>query len=251
MNLLIINFRFHFSIEPDPDTTSSSIYDDSDTASIPRSPCSETELNPQKQTDHTPLRNSKSEEVMTPRTRRRFFFSSGFEDKNDNNNTEKERPYFRLDRSPSPQPLRTPRSTRAPRVQITQTSSPAVVRRHRSNISDRPQSENLSNCLAIPKPHYSRQHSTSALNTQSSADESQSSGEGSGQWLLPTPSQSASGGTPRTPRAFTSRQRPLGVAGGRSRVPFENSEWERERWRQWEMLARENVDEQCEKETLV
>ncbi|VDI17995.1 Rho GTPase-activating protein 6 [Mytilus galloprovincialis] len=257
---LLKSFGSDVSIEPDPDTTSSSIYDDSDTASIPRSPCSEAELNPQRQYDHTPLRNSKSEEVMTPRTRRRFFFLSGNDnktEKNDNNNTEKERPQFRLDRSPSPQPLRTPRSARPPKVKITkETSSPAVVRRHRSNITDRPQSENLSNCLAIPKPQYSRQLSTSAINSQTntSADENPVSGEG-GQWMQPSsPSTpSTAGSTPRTPRAFSSRHRPLGLGGipRMPRTPFANSDWERERWRQWELLAKENVDEKYEKETLV
>lgn len=245
------------SIEPDPDTTSSSIYDDSDAASIPRSPCSETEMIAHQQFEHTPLRNSKSEEIMTPRTRRRFFFSAGQNDKeerNDNNNTEKERPRFRLDRSPSPQHLRTPRVSRPPRVQITkELSSPAVIRRHRSELTERPQSENLSNSLAIPKPHYSRQHSASALNNQTNTSPLNNpiSSE-SEQWLLPTPPSTA-GSTPKTPRAYSSRQRPLGFSSANRspRTPFANSEWERERWRQWELLAKENVDDNFEKETLV
>jgi hypothetical protein len=122
-------------------------------------------------------------------------------------------------------------------------------------LTERPLSENLSNSLAIPKPHYSRQHSSSAINNPtntSPSDSSISSDNNSGQWLLPTPPSTA-GSTPKTPRAYSSRQKPLSFASANRspRTPFANSEWERERWRQWELLAKENVDDKYEKETLV
>lgn len=240
-------------IEPDPDTTSSSIFEDSDTASLPRSPCSEGDFNASATRDsalHPPLRNTHSEDIMTPKTRRRFFFSSSDSDKSknktDNNNTEKERPKFRLrmDRSPSPG-NRT--KMRPPKVKISSdSSSPEIsVRRSRSEYVDRPRSENYSNSLAIPKPNYVRQNSATSFGSYANTSSSDSvpDPEVSGQYLLPTPVSTDN--SPLSKRISPSQRRPLGVR----RNAY--SGWERERWRQWEMLAAEGGDEGFEKETLV
>ncbi|KAK3100288.1 hypothetical protein FSP39_017710 [Pinctada imbricata] len=250
-------------IEPDLDTTSSSILEDSDTASLPHSPCSEMDLSSNSQRNsalHPPLRNSNSEEIMTPKTRRRFFFSSGDgnkqrQNRTNNNDSESERkPRFRmrLDRSPSPS---SPRSgnQRPPKVKISQDkSSPEAnfVRRSRSDYTDRPRSENYSNCLAIPKINYARQNSATTSQgslVNSSPSDSPISSECSGHYVLPTPPASGSNSPKSSRKMLSSRQRPLGLLSGQCQQPT----WEKERWRQWELLAAENADDSYEKETLV
>lgn len=188
---------------------------------------------------------------MTPKTRRRFFFSGGDSDKSknksDNNNTEKERPKFRirLDRSPSPG-SRT--KMRPPKVKISpDNSSPEIsVRRSRSEYIDRPRSENYSNSLAIPKPNYVRQNSATSFGSYANTSSSDSviEPEATGQYLLPSP-VSGENSPVSSKRVSPSQRRPLGV---RSHA---YPGWERERWRQWELLAAEGGDEGYEKETLV
>lgn len=240
-------------MEPDPDTTSSSIFEDSDTASLPHSPCSEgdfTASTARNSALHPPLRNTHSDDIMTPKTRRRFFFSGSDSDKRksktDNNNTEKERPKFRLrlDRSPSPGNRS---KIRPPKVKISpESSSPEIsVRRSRPEKVDRPRSENYVN-LAIPKPNYVRQNSATSFGSYANTSSSDSvlEPEVSGQYLLPTPVSGEN--TPMSSkRVSSSQRRPLGVRS--NAYPG----WERERWRQWELLAAEGGDEGFEKETLV
>lgn len=260
-------FDFNFSADQDPDTTSSSLFDDnSDTASLPQSPSSEADLASPKRMSglHPPLRVSQSAE-MSPRTRRKFFFSPS-EDKSkiqtDIEQTEKDdksRLRIRFDRTPSPNPRAMPRSTaRTPKVKVSDTSTSALnpsvlLRRHRADFSERPRSENLSNNLAIPKPTYARQHSSSNLNNGrlTSPMNSPMGSDSSDQWLLPV----SGSNSPKAARKVTSsQQRPLGLSGN-VHVPYSShrslSEREREKWRQWEVMAAENTDDSYEKETLV
>lgn len=242
-------------MEPDPDTTSSSIFEE-EQPYLPHSPCSEKDLN-SSQRLHPPLRTSHSLALMTPNSRRKFLFLHGDVENEENNHSEKERPRFglRIDRSPSPNPLRTPR------VKISKDgSSPeTVLRRPRLGYADRPLSENITNSLAIPKPNYTRQSSCSNVgsNVNTSTTSSPAGSESSEQWSLPTPPASGSN-SPKSPRKVTSSQRPLGIRESSSSSRLNKSappggypEWERERWRQWEMLAAENNDDSYEKETLV
>lgn len=255
---LVINFHFLlfiYRIEPDPDTTSSSIFEDSDTASLPHSPCSEGDITASTARNsalHPPLRGTHSEDIMTPKTRRRFFFSASDSDKiknkTDNNNTEKERPKFRIrtDRSPSPGNRS---NLRPPKVKISSdNSSPEnSVRRARSEYLDRPRSENYSNSLAIPKPNYVRQNSATSFGSHANTSSSDSVIEptGSGQYLLPSPISGENSPISSKSRVSPSLRRPLGVRS--NAYPG----WERERWRQWELIAAEGGEEGFEKETLV
>lgn len=188
---------------------------------------------------------------MTPKTRRRFFFSASDSDKSknktDNNNTEKERPKFRIrtDRSPSPGNRS---NLRPPKVKISSDSSSPEnsVRRARSEYLDRPRSENYSNSLAIPKPNYVRQNSATSFGSYANTSSSDSVIEptGSGQYLLPSP-VSGENSPMSSKRVSPSQRRPLGVRS--NAYPG----WERERWRQWELIAAEGGEEGFEKETLV
>ncbi|XP_069130193.1 rho GTPase-activating protein 4-like [Argopecten irradians] len=250
-------------VDADPDTTSSSLFDD--TESIPHSPCSEADIQNSSQRLHPPLRTSQSAENMSPRTRRRFFFSNN---DNDNENAERERRRFRLrfDRSPSPRPQRTPKasSTRVPKVKVSDSASPEVIlRRPRSEYVERPShlerphSENLSNCLAIPKPDYARQNSSCSVGSFVNTSSTNSPvGSDSSQWLLPTPPVSGSNSPKSCRKVSSSQQRPLGMLSGhgndvKQTPPKGLSAWEREKWRQWEIMAAENADDSYEKETLV
>ncbi|XP_060085869.1 uncharacterized protein LOC132565247 [Ylistrum balloti] len=257
-------------VDGDPDTTSSSLFDD--TESLPNSPCSEADINNSSQRLpglHPPLRTSQSAENMSPRTRRRFFFSNNDNDKTNSENAERERRRFRLrfDRSPSPRPQRTPKasSSRVPKVKVSDSASPEVIlRRPRSEYVERPShlerphSENLSNCLAIPKPDYARQNSSCSIGSivNTSSTNSPVGSESPSQWLLPTPPVSGSNSPKSCRKVSSSQQRPLGMLSGhgndvRETPPKGLSAWEREKWRQWEIMAAENADDSYEKETLV
>ena len=195
---------------------------------------------------------------MTPKTRRRFFFSPNDghkhkQNRSNNNDNESDKPKFRLrlERSPSPS---SPRSSKhiTPRVKISHESpSPeSIVRRSRSDFVERPRSENYSNSLAIPKMNYARQHSAtsygSLANSSPSPSDSPQSSECSGQYVLPTPPVSGNSSPKSYRKLYSSRQRPLGLLSGQYQPT-----WERERWRQWDLLSAENADDSYEKETLV
>lgn len=260
------------SVEADPDTTSSSLFDD--TESLPHSPCSDADPHTTSQRlpgGHSPLRTSQSAEAMTPRTRRRFFFSNHDNDKINSENAERDRRRFKLrfDRSPSPLPQRTSKvatSTRPPKVKVSDSSSPEVIlRRPRSEYVERPSqlerphSENFSNCLAIPKPDYARQNSSSSIGScinTSSTNDSPVGSDTSSQWLLPTPPASGTNSPKSCRKVSSSQQRPLGMLSGHGNAvtktpPRGLSAWEKEKWRQWEIMAAENADNSYEKETLV
>lgn len=240
----------------DQDTTASSLFEDSDTQSLQYCPTSEMDLSRlegHNNQTHLQLRPSRSAENLTPRTRRKLFFSNSesYKPTSNQNAGKHERPTFILhvERSPSPRPTRTPSGTRPPKVKISrESSSPDLSRRPLSEYKDRPKS--FSQCLAIPQQVYGRQNSgsnDSSYMMTSPANSPSSSSDCSGNWGLPTPPNSGKN-SPRNSRKITSsQQRPLDLRTSTE----ESSDWQKERWRQWEMLASGKPDESYEQETLV
>ena len=262
-------YLFYFSIEPDPDTTTSSLYEDSD-ASVPHSPVSESNIqfrNTPSQS-HPPLRVAKSAELLTPSSRRRFFFSplnDAESERNSKNHANvrtesQERPKFHLVIEGSPSPptgQRTPRVTRSQKSKLHRdNSNPDFTQRPHSVHFERPHSElyTTPQSLAIPSPNYVRQFNSPEIESQSNTS-------------LQNPVQSDSFGHPgitrsasntglsragsSSPRMTSSAQRPLDIRRVERATPVGSSEWQTDGWRQWQSVSPDKPGEGFEQETLV
>ncbi|KAK3610129.1 hypothetical protein CHS0354_039910 [Potamilus streckersoni] len=264
-------------IEPDPDTTSSSVFDEADTSSLPHYASSDVDVRNFGSSLQPPLRVAKSAEVLTPNTTRRNFFSN-------QNNSEKyrrdnsgDRPKFHLRNDHSPSPPAIVQTLNTPRVIVSRekSNSPEVNLRSHSmrNDNERPISASYADSLAIPNPYYSRQSSIPNVNTNpvSKTPETLRPSRSTGQMSLlnSTPSLATSSlhppslGTPSTrihrsstsPRitrkTTSSRQRPLEMNDNEHDAPVSSPEWQREMWRHWESIAADNPADSYDQETLV
>ena len=258
---------FVFSIEPDPDTTTSSLYEDSD-ASVPHSPTSESNIsfrNTPSQS-HPPLRVAKSAEMLTPSSRRRFFFSplndTSESDKNSKNRENvridsQERPKFHLvieGEGNPPVGQRTPRNSRSQKTKLHRDSSdPDFTHRPHSVHVERPHSELYTTTpqnLAIPSPNYMRQYNSPVLDSQSNTSlHSPVRSDSFGHAGIPR-SSSSSGLTcagSSSPRITSSAQRPLDIR----RTERPPSSGANDGWRQWKNISSDKPNEGFEQETLV
>lgn len=241
----VLFFASYFRIDADPDT-SSSFYDDSD-ASLPQSPVSDNNLrHSEALAPYTPLRVARSAEILTPTTRRKFFYHDNKDSEKTRRKSDLERPQFHLviENSPSPPEVRkTPRITRGGGERQTlprENSSPEIfTTRPHSVHMERPHSEiyTTAKSLTIPSPDFMRlcsdsYRSNSSLNTPSSRSDSFSRERKS----------------TSTPRVTSSIQRPLNF--NRSTPEGEN-EWQKDRWRQWDNVTSQKPGDVFEQETLV
>ena len=260
---------FFYSIEPDPDTTTSSLYEDSDT-SIPHSPVSESNIqfkNTPSQS-HPPLRVAKSAELLTPSSRRRFFFSplsDAESDKNSKNHgnvreDSQERPKFHLviEGEPSPPSGQlTPRTARSQKSKLHRDSSdPDFTHRPRSVHLERPHSElyTTPQCLAIPSPSYARQFNSPVTDTQSNTSlqnpvRSDTFGHSGIPRSASNTALSRSGSS--SPRMTSSAQRPLDIRRMERTPPAGSNEWQTDGWQQWKTVSADKPNEGFEQETLV
>ena len=256
-----------FSIEPDPDTTTSSLYEDSD-ASLPHSPVSESHItfkNTPSQS-HPPLRVAKSAEMLTPSSRRRFFFSpfgdTSESDKNSENvqRNSQERPKFHLvieGEAGTPAGQRTPRSTRSQKSKLHRDSSdPDFSHRPHSVHVERPHSElyTTAQSLAIPSPNYMRQYDIAGTDSQSNTSlHSPVRSDSVGHSGLHR--SASNSGLPRagssSPRITSSAQRPLDIRRTDRTPPSGSNDWQNDGWRQWKDISSDKPIEGFEQETLV
>lgn len=245
--------------------------EDSD-ISIPHSPVSETNIsfkNSQSQA-HPPLRGAKSAEMLTPSSRRRFFFSplsdTSESDKNHKNresvrSDSQERPKFHLviEGDPSPPPgQRTPKSSRSQKTKIHRDNSdPDFAHRPRSVHVERPHSELYTNTpqnLAIPAPNYMRQYNSPVPDSQSNTSlhsplRSDSFGHSG------IPRSASNSGLSRagssSPRMTSSAQRPLDIRRIEKTPSDGANDWQTDGWRQWKNISSDKPNEGFEQETLV
>ena len=241
-------FCFHCSVDPDPDT-SSSVFDDSDSPSLPQSPGSEADpVTPCRrlQLVHQPLRATRSAD---PRVQPVIQVESDAS-KRVSSGRDKQCPTICVERTPSPKP-RSPFSYRKPKLKSPrESSSPEVHLRPQHDLRDRPYSEGFSHSLAIPKPNYLRENSSSSISSYLSSPNSPVGSESSVQWASHSPSCS-----PNPLRRSSSQSRPLNLQAAESRKNVESTvgsaEWQRESWHHWELIAAEKAADTYEQETLV
>ncbi|XP_041358482.1 rho GTPase-activating protein 6-like isoform X2 [Gigantopelta aegis] len=235
-------------MEPDPDT-SSSVFDDSDSPSLPHSPSSDADLVSQSrrlQLGHQALRVTKSAD---PRTNPVIQIES------DNRRTlssseDKRCPTISVEGTPSPKP-HSPFSYRKPKLKSPrESSSPEIHLRPQHDSRDRPYSEGFSHSLAIPKVNYLRENSSSSISSYLSSPNSPVGSESSIQWASHSPSNS-----PNPLRRSSSQSRPLNLQTADPRQDVKSTigsaEWQRESWHHWELIAAEKAADTYEQETLV
>ncbi|XP_046369426.2 rho GTPase-activating protein 6-like isoform X1 [Haliotis rufescens] len=239
-------------IEPDPDT-SSSVFDDSDSPSMPHSPSSDADLLCHSRGYmgvHQTLRSSKSADPCTPLAQRKPGIV--IEERRTASSSD-DRPKVRvnIEKTTSPLVSRSQRTSRTPMVKVSRdSSSPEVLLRPHVDIrGDRPYSEGYSHSLSIPKPSYLRENSSSSISSYLSSTNSPGGSDTSIQWSNQSP-PSSSTSSPRPIRRSSSQRRPLNLNQGDD-APVGSAEWQRERWRHWEMIAADKKGEGYEQETLV
>ncbi|KAL3880054.1 hypothetical protein ACJMK2_032325 [Sinanodonta woodiana] len=264
-----------YGIEPDPDTTSSSVFDEADTSSLPHYTSSDVDVRNFGSSLQPPLRVAKSAEVLTPNTTRRNFFSNQNNSdkyKRDNSVVIGDRPKFHLRNDHSPSPPVIAQSLNTPRVIVSRekSNSPEVNLRSHSmrNDNERPVSASYVDNLAIPNPYYSRQNSIPNVNTNpvSKTQEALRPSHSTGQMsiLNSTPSlhpsslgtsvtnMHRSSTSPRMTKKITSsRQRPLEMNDTEHGAPVGSPQWQKEKWRHWESIAADNPADSYDQETLV
>lgn len=153
-------------------------------------------------------------------------------------------------------------------------ASPEVVLRGRyeGGSVERPYSEGYCQNLSIPRPLYLRENSNSSVSSCLSSSQNSHGGgsDGLGQsaahMVLPTPPTSRGSSPKPFFRSASSSSTLIATSTSPSRfnhshsedeesnekvLPHRNTEWERERWRQWEMIASEKRSLEIEQETLV
>lgn len=275
---LTFSFDCHIRIEVDPESMSSVFEDVTGSPVLSHAMNSDADFfaytKTQSSTSHRPLRVTKSVEdcLDSPVSKSRATHLSDSQVLSDfetmkmlGSNTH---PRLDLGHSfPSPLPSRVPILL----VPQDSSASPEVVLRGRLEVGggERPVSEGYSQNLSIPRPLYLRENSSSSVSScLSSSQNSHGGSDGnnqSGQWVLPTPP--ASRGTSPKPyfrsASSSSTLIPISSAarfnhshtdedeGIDKSMSHRNPEWERERWRQWEMIASEKRNSEAEQETLV
>ena len=218
---------------------------------------------------HPPLRVAKSAEMLTPCSRRRFFFSplNDAESAKNSKNREhvrkdsQERPKFHLvidgEEGP-PVGQRTPRNTRSQKTKLHRDSSdPYFTQRPHSVHVERPHSELYTSApqnLAIPSPNYMRQYNSPVLDSQSNTSlhnpvRSDSFGH-SGIPRSPSSSGLTRAGS-SSPRITSSAQRPLDIRRTERPTSSGANDVQSDGWRQWKNLASDKSNEGFEQETLV
>lgn len=153
-----------------------------------------------------------------------------------------------------------------------QANSEVVLRsRLETGNFERPYSEGYNQCLNIPRPLYLRENSNSSTSSVASSSRN-SYGGGSEkaqlvQRILPTPprsqasspkllSQTASPSSSSSTLIASPSNSQLNHLSSHSdscenNLPIGSTEWEKERWKYWEKLAKQKKTSEAEQETLV
>ena len=204
---------------------------------------------------HQPLRETKSAEVLTPCSKRRFFYSSSQEEprkadwhsRGSDVMHPEERPSFHLvieDIPSTPETRRTPRMSRSQRVKNSPDPSDSEVfsRPHSIHV-ERPHSELYSTpkTLSIPTPDYMMYYPSANSSRSGSSRESPVRSDS---FLRSSYNPPRSGSS--SPRVTSSIQRPLNF----NRTPEGENEWQKDRWRHWDSISGDGQNEYSQ-ETLV
>ncbi|XP_064608264.1 rho GTPase-activating protein 6-like [Liolophura sinensis] len=290
-DMLLKKLASEYGIEPDPDTTSSSVFEDSDTASLPHSPGIDMDMGlrsramfdsrrSQGRPNHAALRQVQSADSAN--------FSGGERLEVPRLHSDSD-PMQTEDSSSSSVPsrvLKPQRSPRMPKLKVShdKTSTNARGKTGHVGSSENYWSDPYSHDLLTVPSLEGRRKSSGSLTSQ---EPSPVGSDSSGQWLMTTGSSSSGNSSTNSPRTqppesprpsyrdsasprrqrsdsgskstsssqlrpLSSRQRPLGVRNSEdSRSDSSDLDCERERWRNWELMAADKNDDSYQQETLV